>query len=1783
MTCLPLARAAVFLALLTAAAPAGQVVFSEVMYAPPPGKPEFLEVWNIAMTPLDIAKWKFTEGITFNFPDFNAADTSAHILKHGERILMSSVDEAATRAAYPSIPATVRIFGPWTGSLNNAGEKITLDDKNGVHACSLTYSDSNPWPRAADGTGHSLVLADENREVDNWRYWRASTENGGSPGAQDPDPVPVTLALSEVHFNTENKVDWVELRNAASVPASTDGFFLATQSNLSDKVPLAGPMAAGAYFSQATAFAAEADGSVTLYLCDSANRVRETLRAKHTGGRNALQRFPADSNEWYQSLTDSRDAANNPARQTGIVINEIMADTPGNQREGEFIELYNSTAAAISLSGWKLNDAVKYTFPAGTSIPAGGYLVVAGNSVWLKSAYPGLQPLGDWSGSLANSGERIRLEDADSNLADEVDYRFGGEWPDLAGGDGSSLELVNAAMDNSKGGAWRSSDESAKSTFQPFTIEGGTYRRQSHGSVDDEIRLWLVGDGHLILRNLVLQTAAGGPNLLVNGDVTTLLNNNVAGWQSRGTHYASFSDGEGVHIVADGHGDNKCNHMEKSATGMTANQAYRLTGEARWVYGKARLIAQTFDTTWGATTLIPTPQNLGTPGAVNSRQAAQPSALVTAGMHSPPVPRTADDVTITARVTSAAPLTAVVLKHRRDNIKADAVWADLAMNDAGTNGDVTAGDGIYTVKIAAGTISGYNTNGTIVQFYVQATADNGSTGVFPRDGAEAPGMWVVDNQNAAQDLRRMKVIVSAYWLDALNTSSSTGGHTVKFNYKFPRLSNHYYPCVFIHNDSEIYYGATVRKTGSPWTRGTDNSLDRARVDLPGDHQFRGNSKLYWDNDGNGGSMLHNRIHRYWLYLFGVNGVQNEVCRVSRNNVAYTVRESSEVFDKDMLDRLWENGSDGYYYEVDDKFWIGDDGSTRLDSIDGTWDYNPPNSPGAENPVTYQNNYIPKSRETEYDFSQLTEWFKQIETRATTMTREEMERMIDIQQFAAYAAVRGYSADWDNFTMSRGKNGFLYNRSTDHRWVPMHWDSDLSFQTNQLGAPAVGSLTNIGTFYGRPFVRRYLNYYYTKMIGDFSPTAPRLTAWRAAEEAVSTGYSVPSTYVTWANSNRPNLIRSFISTASLNAAFALTNPPADVTTNTVDLTGNAPAAGYEIICVGHPEAVFSWSGTTVATAMRWSATGIQLSQGANILTFRMLDDNGLPVGNDVMVTVNKTGNSPPVMVLKSDPSSQNAALGRTVLLDAGATTDPENAGPLSFAWTVTPAAGWSLAASTLSTRTLLFSRPGSYTVTVQATDANGQNSSKSLDLTVYSESDFDSFSGDYLTGYTLRDLKLLDNYASEAWCTLHEISNQLLIQISDTDAHPLTTSSPGFPRVLRSVPARTDFMLQTDLTLAGRQFGSFLTGLYLETTESGVSSQYAFGLLNGSSISVWSATGTGAYASLASAAFTGGSPALRIRRSGDSLLFQQRTDGIWQTVHTVSLAAGSTASTGGLFSATTAAQGVRTAFDYLLLSDPSQENGLVENLRISEIMYHPAEGGVEFLELGNFGEHPLDLTGVYFDDGNPFDRFTFGAITLLPGDYVTLTQDTALFQTLYGKTVILAGQYTGSLNNSGERVLLKDPHGNTIQDFTYGSTPPWPAGPDGAGYSLVPVSVRSDYNDSGNWQQSDRINGNPGSGNSADSDGDGQSDSLELAFGTDPHDASSRFAITSFTVNAQGQPVLTWPGALGVSYQIEASPSLSDGNWTTVGTIPGTAPVTSFTDTSVDLPTRRFYRIAGTVR
>src|ERR1051325_9070888 len=88
-----------------------------------------------------------------------------------------------------------------------------------------------------------------------------------------------------------------------------------------------------------------------------------------------------------------------------VVINEVMYHAPDDLDDLEYIELFNSSDAAVDVGGWSLAKGVKVKFAPGTKIGGKGFIVVARNAKRLADYY-GIQPLQVFSQKLKNNGER---------------------------------------------------------------------------------------------------------------------------------------------------------------------------------------------------------------------------------------------------------------------------------------------------------------------------------------------------------------------------------------------------------------------------------------------------------------------------------------------------------------------------------------------------------------------------------------------------------------------------------------------------------------------------------------------------------------------------------------------------------------------------------------------------------------------------------------------------------------------------------------------------------------------------------------------------------------------------------------------------------------------------------------------------------------------------------------------------------------------------------------------------------------------------------------------------------------------------------------------------------------------------------------------------------------------------------------------------------------------------------------------------------------------------------
>lgn len=147
-----------------------------------------------------------------------------------------------------------------------------------------------------------------------------------------------------------------------------------------------------------------------------------------------------------------------------VVINEIHYDEDNKTIRSEFIELFNPSNDSVDLSGYYFSSGIDFEFPAGTILPAGGYLVISENPATMLSRFGYSGALGPFANgsSLKNSGERITLRNPAGTTIDEVDFQLGFPWPTVGNGIGNpqvspSIELTNPLLDNDLGGSWRAS------------------------------------------------------------------------------------------------------------------------------------------------------------------------------------------------------------------------------------------------------------------------------------------------------------------------------------------------------------------------------------------------------------------------------------------------------------------------------------------------------------------------------------------------------------------------------------------------------------------------------------------------------------------------------------------------------------------------------------------------------------------------------------------------------------------------------------------------------------------------------------------------------------------------------------------------------------------------------------------------------------------------------------------------------------------------------------------------------------------------------------------------------------------------------------------------------------------------------------------------------------------------------------------------------------------------------------------------------------------------------
>jgi hypothetical protein len=404
------------------------VRINEIMYAPPPGEPEWVEIVNADSTAVNLSGWSITD----------AAVGTRHLIAQGEALIGPGERWVLTKDS--AALAIVRYRPPWRvlsvpafPSLNNTGDVVVLFRKDGRSADSVGYRPS--W----GGSRVSLERRDPTDVSDDSSNWGSCLDpSGGTPGrvnsiarmekdvalvAGEGLPGADGRALLRAHVVNRGRDAAVGLRVTFYEETLQDGV-----------------RACGERIGSASAGGTLAAGDSILLAAEWSD--------PPAGNTAVIAAADAQGEERRENDTLAFVLCVSPLPGS-VVVNEIMfAPLAG---EPEYLELYNAGDRPISLGSWRIRDRTGGTLleEKAPVLSPGEFAVITGDSS-LARFFPRLAgaralivPRGGLV-SLNNDGDDVVLRDPSGRTVDSVAYSPTWHSPAVPDASGRSLERILA-------------------------------------------------------------------------------------------------------------------------------------------------------------------------------------------------------------------------------------------------------------------------------------------------------------------------------------------------------------------------------------------------------------------------------------------------------------------------------------------------------------------------------------------------------------------------------------------------------------------------------------------------------------------------------------------------------------------------------------------------------------------------------------------------------------------------------------------------------------------------------------------------------------------------------------------------------------------------------------------------------------------------------------------------------------------------------------------------------------------------------------------------------------------------------------------------------------------------------------------------------------------------------------------------------------------------------------------------------------------------------------------
>jgi hypothetical protein len=879
-------------------------------------------------------------------------------------------------------------------------------------------------------------------------------------------------------------------------------------------------------------------------------------------------------------------------------LTPLIPGIPWQADPEEWIELHNRSDQVVDLAGWGLEGGVSYTFPAGSSIPVGGYLVVAENATTLAAKFPAITIAGQFSGGLSNSGEQVVLADALGNPVDEVFYRDGGKWPEIADGGGSSLELRDSDADNRYPESWAPHDSGDLSSWQTYTYRTVAESDGQGNNVYHEFLLGLLDAGELLLDDVsvIENPDSAAVEFIQNGSFQgDAVGGNANKWRCVGTHgshgrtvVVNDPDSPGnrcLHVVATGPTGDKHNKIETTfASGeqLVAGREYEISFRAKWLSGANLVNTRLYFSYVQKTTPIDVPGTWGTPGAANSATVTNLGPAYSGMLHEPTVPDAGEPVTVLLTASDTDGIGVLTLFYSVNG----GAFTSSAMTSTGNDR-------------YRGTIPG-QASGKVIQFYVRGQDFTGGISHFPAAAENSRALIQVnDNQARLAQLHNLRIIM---------LSSDTSLLFLNTN----RMSNDRLGATVVYDEKTVHYDVGVRLKGSAFGRFNGGHFG-FNIEFDPDNLFRG---VHGTISVERSNPVREIFANHLLTRTGTPGFSalNDVGRLIAPSATGTclfamARQTSEFFEG----LFGDNSDEGTLFNHE--LLYNPNGTTG--GAEGFKINNPYNHTGGRYDLRdrgpdqepYRWGFQIRSQRDRDDYSSIVGVNRAMSLSGQAL-QDAAEPHVDIDQWTRAFAAMSLIGNDDTYSRIWEHNLRYYARPTDNRLIVLPWDLDRAFNLS-TSASLIGG-NNVAKLLNFPQNRRR---FYGHILDLVETTFNNSYASSWASHFGSVTGSSAGGYLSFVNSRASFAMSQlpasipFTITTSGGAGFSVS------ATSTV-LRGNGWIDVANIEVNGQPVAL-NWIDDTT-----WEIT-VLLSGGPNALALSAVNHQGGEVGTDA-ITVTNTG-------------------------------------------------------------------------------------------------------------------------------------------------------------------------------------------------------------------------------------------------------------------------------------------------------------------------------------------------------------------------------------------------------------------------------------------------------------------------------------------------------------------------------------------------------------------------------